>query len=173
MPFQPTYQPQYYVQPVPVVAMQTSGSRKAFWLGLIGGIIGVIIAIGFAALGSLADAFGVASGSIYVIALLILIFSIMGMAGCFLESHKLVGGVLMMVAGIAMFIFVVWLGALTAILFGIGGLLMISDWVKEDKTQAPKYMQVPMQPAYMPQLSQTVAPSNQQAPPQSQAQNQK
>jgi hypothetical protein len=119
--------PQYYQQPIPIVVTQASGSRKAFWLGLIGGIIGIIVALGVGFIGSLGEAFGETDQGLYILAFLAFVFSIMGMIGCFLESHRLAGGITMIIAGIGILVSTSMFGALSAILFVIGGILMISD----------------------------------------------
>ncbi len=107
---------------------------KAFWLGLIGLIFGILGGVFAGLMGSLDAAFsGTGSSDLFVNASGAIIFSIIGMAGAILERRKWLGGGLMIIGAFGVLISISWFGILTFILFLIGGLLILT----QKKEQAP------------------------------------
>jgi len=96
-----------------------------FALGLIGGILGIVVAHGFFFLGAFISAFG---GPATVLAWGIggIIFSVIGLIGAaFAKSHLGPGGVTMLVSGIlGLFVALgLWIGALLLLVAGIIALI--------------------------------------------------
>lgn len=129
---QPQYPQQYVQAPLPVTVKEASGSRKAFWLGLIGGIIGILAGLFAGFVASVGEAFVGDSYGLYTNAISAIGFSIMGMVGGFLETWKKAGGIMLILAAIGIFVSVSMFGLLSAILFFVGGALMLSDVRKEN-----------------------------------------
>lgn len=118
--------------------------HKAFWLGLIGGILGIIISIllllaGYAAGTGVVDYYAELgdpeeiSELLYQMGSVGLACSIVGTISGTMERQKAVGGVLMIVSGVIMLLFTTIFGVITFIMFLIGGVLMLSDHSKEKK----------------------------------------
>jgi hypothetical protein len=71
---------------------------KAFWLGIIGGIFGILGAVLAILIQSISNAFSATSGSsLYYNAAGAIIFSIVGIAGGVLETRKILGAALMII----------------------------------------------------------------------------
>jgi MFS family permease len=119
--------------------------HKSYWLGLIGGFLGIlggaIVAIaGFYI--SLIDS-EVTSGDLYILAAIAIFFSVLGIVGGHVQHEKRIGGILMIISGMGVLISISLLGLLTFILFLIGGLLMLSDAEKERRVAHPSYPKAP------------------------------
>ncbi len=111
---------------------------KAFWLGIIGaifGILGALVAVLIQIINeSLANP---ASGSsLYVNAAGAIVFSIVGIAGGVLEKRKILGAVLMIIGALGVVISLSILGVLTFILFLVGGIIILAQ-KKEQATVPP------------------------------------
>jgi hypothetical protein len=100
---------------------------KAFWLGIIGGIFGILAAVLVVLIGGIGEAFN-ASGasSLYTNAALAFVFSVVGIAGGALERRKLIGAALMVIGGIGVLIAISLFGVLPFILFLVGGILILA-----------------------------------------------
>ena len=103
--------------------MSQTDSRP-FWLGLIGGLLGIAAALFAIFFGSLGAAFDPSAGYDMIIGLgfAALLFSITGIVGGVLKSDS-TGGVLMILSGILVLISVSFFGVPTLILFIIGGII--------------------------------------------------
>ncbi len=105
---------------------------RAFWLGLIGLIFGILGGVFAGLIGNLDAAFNeTGSSSLYANAAGALIFSIVGMTGAVLEKRKLLGGGLMIIGALGVLISISWFGILTFILFLIGGVLILAQKKKQ------------------------------------------
>jgi hypothetical protein len=92
---------------------------KAFWLGIIGGIFGILGAI----LAYLIAFFG--TSSLFTNAAGALIFSVVGIAGGVLETRKILGAALMIIGAFGVVISISIFGVLTFILFLVGGIIIL------------------------------------------------
>ena len=99
---------------------------KAFWLGVIGLIFGILGGIFAGLIGSIGDAFGAGSSGLYANAAGAVIFSIVGMAGAILEKRKWLGGGLMIIGALGVLISISLFGFLTFILFLIGAIVIFT-----------------------------------------------
>jgi hypothetical protein len=109
---------------------------KAFWIGIIGGIFGILGAVVTIMIQSLSDAFNATSGaSLYYNAAGAIIFSIVGIAGGVLETRKILGAVLMIIGAFGVLISISLFGVLTFILFLVGGILILMQ--KKEQATAP------------------------------------
>ena len=97
---------------------------RPFWLGLIGGLIGIGAALFAISFGSIGGAFDPYGGYELFIGLgfAALLFSITGIIGGVLKNNS-TGGVLMILSGILVLISVSFFGIPTLILFLIGGII--------------------------------------------------
>jgi len=100
---------------------------KAFWLGVIGLIFGILGGVFLGIIGSIGDAFGSGSSGVYANAPGALIFSVVGMTGAALETRKWLGGGLMAIGAFGVLISISWFGVLTFILFLIGAILIFAS----------------------------------------------
>lgn len=109
--------------------------HKAFWLGLVGGIPGIIVSLMLIVGASLGEALGEEyleyTGLLFTLGIIGTICSIVGMIGGALERQKLVGAFLLFGTAVVMFIFLTLVGAFTTIFFIIAGVLMLRDHLKE------------------------------------------
>jgi hypothetical protein len=107
-----------------------------FILGLIGGILGIVVAPGLFFLGGLVGAFGLRSGVTLVgWAVGGVILSIIGLVGvAFVRSHPRAAGTMMVISGLlGMFVALgLWVGALLLVVAGIIALVR-----KEKKPPPP------------------------------------
>jgi len=113
--------------------------HKSFWLGLIGGIFGILAGLLVGFIGAMGDALGIGDYGLYTWAVLVFLLSILGIVGGALERWKLIGGVIMIIAGIGIVVVIGMLGFLTLVLFIIGGALLLVDASKESKAQPAQY----------------------------------
>jgi len=96
---------------------------KSFWLGIIGGIFGIIGGILAIMIGGIGGAFDISgSFTVFGLGLIAILISIIGMAAGALSDQKIGGGILLS-AAIGIFIAISLAGVLPAILFLIGGLI--------------------------------------------------
>jgi hypothetical protein len=92
---------------------------KAFWLGIMGGILGILVAMGVYLI-----AFNYVS-SYYTNAAAAFVFSIVGIAGGILEGRKILGAVLMFIGAIGIILSLGFYGILTFILFLVGAIVIL------------------------------------------------
>jgi len=108
---------------------------KSFWLGIAGGVIGILLAILVILLGSVVSAFGRGdiAGLVYISGGIILALSLMGMvAGMYPQNW--VSGVVFIVCGVGMLIMAGLAGLLTCVLFIIAGALILMAHNERKKT---------------------------------------
>jgi uncharacterized membrane protein len=109
---------------------------KAFWIGIIGGIFGILAAILVVLMGSIGQAFNATgASSLYTNAAGAFIFSIVGMAGGVLEKRKIIGAALMIIGAFGVLISISLFGVLTFILFLIGGIVVLMQ--KKEQVVVP------------------------------------
>lgn len=109
---------------------------KAFWLGLIGLIFGILGGVFAGLMGSLDAAFnGTGTSDLFTSAAGAIVFSIIGMAGAALETRKWLGGGLMALGAFGVLISISWFGVLTFILFLIGAIIIFSTKKEQVVTQ--------------------------------------
>lgn len=109
---------------------------KAFWLGIIGGIFGILGAIAAIMIQSLSEAFNATSGTnLYYNAAAAIIFSIVGIVGGVLETRKMLGAALMIIGALGVVISISAFGILTFVLFLVGGILILMQ--KKEQATAP------------------------------------
>ena len=111
---------------------------KAFWLGIIGGIFGIlgaIIAVMIAGLGETVNVTG--ASSLYANAAGAFVFSIVGMAGGIFEKRRIIGAALMIIGGIAVLISISLFGVLACILLVIGGIVILMQKKEQPVLAAP------------------------------------
>ncbi len=109
---------------------------KAFWLGIIGGIFGILGAVLAIMIQNLSEAFNATSGTnLYYNAVAAIIFSIVGIAGGVLETRKILGAALMTIGALGVVISISAFGILTFVLFLVGGILILMQ--KKEKAVAP------------------------------------
>lgn len=109
---------------------------KAFWLGVIGLIFGILGGVFAGIIGSLDASFsGTGSSGLFASAAGALIFSVVGMTGAALETRKWLGGGLMAIGAFGVLISISWLGVLTFILFLIGAVLIFAAKKQQVATQ--------------------------------------
>jgi|GEM_PF-547755 hypothetical protein len=120
--------------------------QKSYWLGLIGGFIGILSGALVAITGYYVSSIdsSVSSADLYILSAIAIFFSVLGIVGGHMHHDKRIGGVLMIVSGIGVLISISFLGVPTFILFLLGGLLLLSDAMKERRMGHPSY---PMYPA--------------------------
>lgn len=135
--FQPMPRSAELPQLVPMAAPSKPLFPKGIILGLIGGIVGLNLAIITLWLANFGENLGADSTEIYGAALLILLLSIVGLAGCFLESSKMAGGILMWIAAIGLFFSFSWIGWISVISFALGGAVMVWGSREEKGTVIP------------------------------------
>ena len=99
---------------------------KAFWLGIIGGIFGILAALLVVLIGGIGEAFNATgASSLYANAAGAFVFSIVGIAGSVLKQRKLISAVLMIVGGLGILIAISLFGVLSFILFLVGAILIL------------------------------------------------
>ena len=99
---------------------------KAFWLGIIGGIFGILAAVLVVMIGGIGKAFNATgASSLYTNAAGALIFSIVGIAGGVLEKRKIIGAALMFIGAVGVLLSISLFGVLSLILFAVGGILIL------------------------------------------------
>lgn len=99
---------------------------KAFWLGIIGGIFGILAAVLVVLIGGIGEAFNATGASaLYANAAGAFVFSIVGIAGSVLERRKLISAALMIVGGLGVLIAISLFGVLSFILFLVGAILIL------------------------------------------------
>ena len=99
---------------------------KAFWLGVIGLIFGILGGVFAGLVGSIGDAFGAGSSGLYANAAGAIIFSVIGMIGAALEKRRWIGGGLMLIGAFGVIISISVFGILTFILFLIGAIIIFA-----------------------------------------------
>ena len=121
----PTVTQESYKAPQATTASLTPSSRlgAAFWLGLIGGIFGLLIGailIGFA------SSLGSQPFEFWLRFIGLIVFSIIGIVGALriVETSDLNNALLMFLAGVGMLLCVQQFGIFPALLFFIGGALI-------------------------------------------------
>ncbi len=97
----------------------------AFWLGLVGAIFGLLIGAVLLAISTLS--FVTATGEAWARIIGLIVFSILGLVGPLriIEKQDTINAGLMFVAGVGMLICVYQLVILSALLFFIGGALLL------------------------------------------------
>ena len=99
---------------------------KGFWLGIIGGIFGILAALLVVLIGGVGEAFqATGASSLYANAAGAFIFSIVGMVGGVLEKRKIIAAALMIIGAFGVLISISLFGVLTFILFLIGGIVIL------------------------------------------------
>lgn len=101
---------------------------KAFWLGIIGGILGILIAMG-----AYLIAFN-GTESLYANAALAFIFSMVGIAGGILEKRRTLGAALMIIGAVGFLLSTSFYGILVFVLFLVGGIVILMQ-KREQATQ--------------------------------------
>ncbi len=111
---------------------------KVFWLGVIGLIFGTLGAVFAILVQGIGEAFGATGGTnLYYNAAEAIVFSIVGMAGAALEQRRILGGLLMIIGCIGVLISISAFGILTAILFVLGGIIILARRKKKEPFIAP------------------------------------
>jgi hypothetical protein len=109
---------------------------KAFWLGIIGGIFGILGAVLAILIQSISESFNATSGTnLYYNAAAAIIFSIVGIAGGVLETRKILGAALMIIGALGVVISISAFGILTFVLFLVGGILILMQ--KKEQAAVP------------------------------------
>jgi len=99
---------------------------KAFWLGIIGGIFGILAAVLIVMIGGIGEAFSATeASSLYTNAAGAFIFSIVGIAGGLLEKRKILAAALMFIGAVGVLLSISLFGVLSLILFAVGGILIL------------------------------------------------
>ena len=103
-------------------------NKGGIW-ALIGGIIGILLALAMLSAASFFGSygFGFASDMFTIMGGLGLVFSIIGIVCGFIEKQKMAAGALMIVSGIVVLIAMTVFGVLTFILFLVGGIMVIRE----------------------------------------------
>jgi hypothetical protein len=116
--------------------------HKSYWLGLIGGFLGILFGAVVAIAGYYVSSIDsdVSSGELYILAAIAIFFSVLGIVGGHVQHEKRIGGILMIISGLGVLISISLLGVFTFILFLVGGLLMLSDAKKELGMAHPAYL---------------------------------
>ena len=111
---------------------------KAFWLGIIGAIFGVLGALAAVMIQIINESLAnpVSGSSLYVNAAGAIIFSIVGIAGGVLEKRKIIGAALMIIGAFGVVISLSIFGALTFILFLVGGIIILTQKKEQAAGQA-------------------------------------
>jgi hypothetical protein len=102
--------------------------RVGLSLGLIGGVFGILVGVFF-----LWGAFNGAGLENYLRGVGAILFAILGIVGgSGIIANKVHCGLLMLIGGVGMILTLAWLGALSAILFFLGGVLILygSSWMQ-------------------------------------------
>ena len=100
---------------------------KIFWIGIIGGITGILAGVFATLVGSVGEAFNASSvSSLYMNAAGAIVFSVVGIAGGALETKKILGGLLMIIGALGVLISVSLFGVLACVLFVIGAILIFA-----------------------------------------------
>jgi len=99
---------------------------NAFWLGIIGGISGILAVVLVVQLGGMGEAFNAVGGlQPYTNAAgAALIFSLVGIAGGVLENRKILGAALMIIAALGALISISVLSTLNFVEFVAGAILI-------------------------------------------------
>ncbi len=115
--------------------------HKSYWLGLIGGFIGILCGSLVALAGFYVSSVDsdVTAGELYVLAAISIFFSILGIVAGHVQHEKRIGGTLMIISGVGVLISISLLGVPTFLLFLIGGLYMLSDANKERRIIPQSY----------------------------------
>ena len=101
--------------------------RASFWLGILGGIFGILGATVAILLGSIGSAFSSATmSSLYYNAVGAIVFSILGMFGGIPLKKTRINAVIMIIAAIGVFVSEFILGILPAVFFVIGAVLLLT-----------------------------------------------
>jgi hypothetical protein len=103
---------------------------KAFWLGIIGGIFGIL-----AAMVVYLIAFN-GSSSLYTNAAVAFVFSIVGIAGGVLEKRKILGAALMFIGAVGVISSIGFYGVLIFVLFLVGGIVILMQ--KKEQATVPQ-----------------------------------
>lgn len=111
---------------------------KDFWLGLIGGVFGILGAIAAFVIGATGEALTGSSEGLYAQGGVALIFSIVGIVAPAILDTKKWTGVLMIVSGIIVLIAIGLFGVLTVILFIIGGAVALKNRESENRRQSSR-----------------------------------
>ncbi|NLT37901.1 MAG: zinc ribbon domain-containing protein [Methanomassiliicoccus sp.] len=133
--FPPVPPPTEIVQQVMMVAPSKARFPLGIISGMVGGIVGLNLAIFILWIASIGDALGGDSTEVYRAASLIVLFSVVGLAGCFLERYKMAGGILMWVAAVGLYLFLNWIGWISVISFALGGALMVWESRRESREE--------------------------------------
>ncbi len=101
--------------------------RASFWLGILGGIFGILGATVAILLGSIGSAFSSATmSSLYYNAVGAIAFSILGMFGGIPLKKTRINAVIMIIAATGVFVSEFILGILPAVFFVIGAVLLLT-----------------------------------------------
>ncbi|MGB9371608.1 MAG: zinc ribbon domain-containing protein [Halobacteriota archaeon] len=101
---------------------------KAFWLGMIGGFLGFVGAIIAVLVGGISAAYSTSSQStvLYGLGLSAFIFSIVGVIGGVFERKRLIGGLLMLIAAVAVLVSISLFGVLPFLFFLVGAIVIFA-----------------------------------------------
>jgi uncharacterized membrane protein len=111
---------------------------KAFWLGIIGGIFGILAAVLVVMIGGIGEAFNATgASSLYTNAAGAFIFSIVGIAGGVLEKRKILAAALMFIGAVGVLISISLFGVLSLILFAVGGILILMQKKEQPAAALP------------------------------------
>ncbi|MFW6008698.1 MAG: hypothetical protein ACOCP8_05460 [archaeon] len=105
---------------------------KEFWLGLIGGIFGIIGALAAITVGSAGEVITGSSSGLYLQGSVALLFSIVGIAiPAVMDTRKWIGAI-MIASGIIVLMMISMFGVLPMVLFVIGGIIAIKNRDSEE-----------------------------------------
>lgn len=96
---------------------------KSFWLGIIGGIFGILGGMLAMMIGGIGGAFDVSgSFTVFGLGIIAILISLIGMASGALQNQKMGGGLLILSA-LGIVIAISFAGIISSIIFFIGGVL--------------------------------------------------
>lgn len=100
---------------------------KDFWLGLTGGIFGILGGIAAFVMGAAGEALSGSAGGLYGQGFVAIIFSMAGIIAPALMDEKRWIGVIMILSGIIVFIAIGLFGVISLILFIVGGIIALKN----------------------------------------------
>lgn len=122
-PTRETYSTHYYPQQQ---APPSGGLGPSFWLGLIGGVAGILGGVIALAVGAISYSYSTGDSEFYWLGAGAIFFAVMGIVGGAFDKRPKVGVTLMIVAAIGILISISWFGILSCILFLVGGILIFA-----------------------------------------------
>jgi hypothetical protein len=116
---------------------------KAFCLGIIGGIFGILAAVLVVMIGRMGEAFNATgASSFYTNAAGAFISSIVGIEGVVLEKRKILGAALMFIGAVGVLISISLFGVLSLILFAVGGISILMQKKEQPAAALPAAGQI-------------------------------